>query len=317
MIVEAITKELYRQMEKQGAKAKIIPVGRLGDLRTAIETRYNDGEINDEVYQEHMALFNFDIPADLPDIKSIIIVAYPQPQTRLVFNLNGEKLPVIIPPQYDYVSDLRIRHPLARLLETEGYTLANTIDSQYPVSGADFPQKLLAVQSGLAQYGRNNLTYVDGMGSFLRFVSFFTDLPCVDDDWREAQVMERCDKCTACLKMCPTNAISPDRFLLYAERCLTHHNERGADFPDWIDSSWHRCLVGCLDCQIYCPVNKNVSKWVEEGAEFSHEETMLILQGASKDQLSSETLRKLEQHGMIAYFERLPRNLCVLGFSNF
>ena len=35
--------------------------------------------------------------------------------------------------------------------------------------------KLAAVRSGLAQYGRNNICYVEGMGSFFSFHAYLTD----------------------------------------------------------------------------------------------------------------------------------------------
>ena len=97
----------------------------------------------------------------------------------------------------------------------------------------------------------------------------FSDLPCDGDPWREPKALERCESCVACLRNCPTGAITRDRFLLRAERCLTYHNEAAGDFPGWIDPSWHHCLIGCLRCQTACPENKAVLEWFEDRAEFS------------------------------------------------
>jgi len=183
------------------------------------------------------------------------------------------------------------------------------------------PVKLLAVRSGLGAYGKNNICYVPGMGSFHRLVAFYSDLPCPEDNWQELQMLERCQNCSACVRHCPTGAIpsaqlrtgTSERFLLRAERCITFHNERAGDFPfpAWLDPSWHNCLVGCLDCQRICPQNKDFLEWVEEGAEFSREETALLLEGVPLDQLPAETGRKLEQLDLIEYFDALPRNLRV------
>jgi hypothetical protein len=57
-------------------------------------------------------------------------------------------------------------------------------------------------------------------------------------------------------KKCPTAAIKPDQFLLHAEYCLTFHNEKRGEFPEWIGTPAHHCLVGCMRCQIICPENK-------------------------------------------------------------
>jgi epoxyqueuosine reductase len=189
----------------------------------------------------------------------------------------------------------------------------------YRVAKAVLPKKLLAVRSGLAAYGKNNITYVHGLGSFHRLVVFYSDLPCdpsagSGDDWREPEMMERCEKCIACLRHCPAGAITSERFLLHAERCITFHNEQPSDvpFPAWFDASWHNCLVGCLHCQSICPENRDFLAWVEEGAEFSSEETTLLVEGVPLDQLPAETIRKLEQSDLVGLLDSLPRNLQLL-----
>jgi epoxyqueuosine reductase len=162
---------------------------------------------------------------------------------------------------------------------------------------------------------------VPGMGSFHRLATFYSDLPCQEDNWQELQMMESCQNCSACLRNCPTGAIpsaslgtgTSERFLLRAERCITFHNERAGKFPfpAWLDPSWHNCLVGCLHCQRVCPQNKDFLEWIEEGAEFSQEETALILEGIPSDQLPATTVRKLKQLDLIEYLDGLPRNLGV------
>jgi len=127
-------------------------------------------------------------------------------------------------------------------------------------------------------------------------------------------MMERCQTCHACRRSCPTGAVSAERFLLHAERCITFLNEKpGEDpFPDWMDDSWHNCLVGCLRCQEVCPENKELATWVEEGAEFSSEETALLLRGVPPNQLPPGLADKLAQWDLIDLLDVLPRNLTVL-----
>jgi epoxyqueuosine reductase len=119
--------------------------------------------------------------------------------------------------------------------------------------------------------------------------------------------------CHACRLKCPTGAIPSDRFLLQAERCIVFHNERKGDipFPEWMDPSWHNCLVGRLHCQKICPENKDFLQWIEEREEFSEEETALLLKGVALDQLPAATVRKLKKLDLIEYLNSLPRNLGV------
>ena len=176
------------------------------------------------------------------------------------------------------------------------------------------PLKPLAVRGGLADYGRNNITYVAGMGSFHHLFAFFTDIPLTQDEWREPQMLARCENCRSCLIKCPTDAIGEDRFLLHAERCLVFHNEKPAHipFPTLFDSSWHNSIFGCMICQRYCPEDKKVRDWVETLAEFSHEETSLLLSGSSSDLLPAATLAKLDLLELTDSLDVLPRNLSVL-----
>lgn len=302
MSLVEMTKELYSQLERHSYKGKIMSVEHLDELENDIKGCHKKGLFNKEFYQEDLKFFDFEIPRSLPEAKSLIVVAAFQPQIKISFVWNGESFPLIIPPTYSYATDRKVKGLLESLLQPEGYHL---IESALPL-------KLLAVHSGLAKYGKNNVSYVNGLGSFYRLVAFFTDFPSLEDNWGELRTLERCDKCPACATACPTGAISSDRFLLYAERCITFHNERRREFPKWLDPTWHNSVVGCLHCQKCCPLNKDFVKMIEEGETFSHEETDLLLQATTGDRIPAETVRKLQRLDIIEYLDMLPRNLSVL-----
>jgi len=314
-------KELFSQLKEWGYQGRIVSIQHLGDLQEEIEGRYRQGLFDEEFYQEWLTQFAFSPPDSLPEARSVIIVAVPQPQTRVTFTWDGEPVRFIIPPTYfEQKTENCVRELLARVLEPAGYRVAEAV----------LPKKLLAVRSGLATYGKNNISYVPGMGSFFGLVAVYSDLPAQEDNWREPQMMESCRNCSACLRHCPVGAIpsaasfdsaqgklrtgTSERFLLHAERCITFHNEKPGDvpFPAWIDPSWHNCLMGCLHCQRVCPQNKEFLHWVEERAEFSQEETALLLQGVALDQLPPATAKKLEQSDTVELLDVLPRNLGVL-----
>ena len=164
----------------------------------------------------------------------------------------------------------------------------------------------------MAEYGKNNIAYVEGLGSFVRLRAFLSDMPAAETDWLEPQAMKECGKCKACFKACPTGAIVSDRFLIHAEKCITFLNEWGEAFPEWIDPAWHNSLVGCMKCQLICPVNKHLVKWVEEGEAFDEAETRLVLNGVLLDHMPPETVQKLNRCYMMDYLDVLPRNLRAL-----
>ncbi|MFX1352187.1 MAG: epoxyqueuosine reductase, partial [Promethearchaeota archaeon] len=74
---------------------------------------------------------------------------------------------------------------------------------------------------------------------------------------------------------------------------------------------WHNCLVGCLYCQRVCPENKEFINWIEKGAEFSEEETTILLKRMPLNQLPDSLLQKLRKYSLVDYMDVIPRNLGV------
>jgi epoxyqueuosine reductase len=296
--------KLFNLIEERGWRGRIVPISHLTDLRYAIISRVEQGLIDEKLYRDQLSFFSFDPPADLPSIRSIIIIAVPTPQMRIIYQWQGRHIPVIVPPTYvSYTPRTNnIQEVLAAWLKKDGYYLAKP----------QLPLKTLAVYSGLAKYGRNNICYIDGMGSFIQLVGAYSDLSCDNDPWQEPKKLDRCESCTACLQHCPTKAISTNRFLLHAENCLTYHNEAANDFPRWINSSWHHCLIGCMRCQTICPENRAVIKWFEDRAEFSEQETALFIQGKPLDQLPKDMVIKIKSLEINEEYHLLCRNLSMI-----
>jgi epoxyqueuosine reductase len=282
-----------------------VSVRRLRDLREAIQGRQSR-RIDQELYEECLAGFRFEPPPELPGARSLIVVAYRDPPVRLTVRWRGITRTVTVPPTYLRADqkDARARGALEALLGPRGWRVAPAL----------LPKKLLAVRSGLGSYGRNNLCYVQGMGSYHRLAVFFSDLPCERDRWRKVRMLERCRRCDACLDLCPTGAISRKRFLLHAERCITYWNEKPpvVPFPGWIDGAWHNSLVGCMRCQQICPENREMRGWREEGPKLGGQEVHDLLTGVPLGQMSKELARTVKDIGLEPYLDVIPRNLEAL-----
>jgi epoxyqueuosine reductase len=299
-------KTLLHQLEKRGYHGRVVSIRHLHDMREAIEGGYRQGFLDREFYQERLTGFVFEPPEDMPEARSLIVVTRRDPQVRFIFNWRGERIPLVVPPTYLHwqEKDEQVERILAELLEPQGYRVVQAV----------VPKKLLAVHSGLAAYGKNNITYVAGLGSFHRLVVFCSDLPCEQDEWGELRMMERCEHCQACVRSCPTGAIVQERFMLRAERCITFWNEKPGqvDFPEWMEPSWHNCLVGCMHCQRICPENMGRLSRYEEDVEFSAEETAVLLGGIPLAELPGMLVEKLERWDLLDLLDILPRNLKVL-----
>jgi len=302
MAADEIAGLIRSKLEERGYRGATLPIAHVAQLKHEIEGRLSRKEMDAALYEKYGTYLKSDVAAGLPRARSVVITAAPQPQRKVTFHFNGQTYSAIIPPTYYADTDDQIGDILENIVNAAGHQLHRTA----------VPLKLLAVRSGLAEYGKNNITYVEGLGSFLRLRAFVSDMPPDTSEWVEPQAMKQCDSCKACLKACPTGAIIPDRFLIHAERCITFHNEWSGEFPEWIDPAWHNSLVGCMKCQIVCPLNKPFAKWVEEGETFNQAETDSILNGVPLDRLPPETAHKLNRSYMAEYLDVLPRNLRIL-----
>ena len=296
----------FPRLKEENCKFSIISARHLGELQREIEGRRHQGQLDEAFSQEYLFKFKFAPPPELPNAQFLVVVAMPRPPTQATFTWKGKRRSFILPPTYtaDDEKRLHVERLVAEAVGKSGYKIATPV----------LPLKLLAVRSGLAEYGRNNIAYVSGMGSFMRLTAFYSDMPCEKDQWQTPRMMNRCKKCGLCREACPTGAISQDRFLLRAERCLTYHNEKKGDipFPDWMKPEWHNCLIGCIRCQAACPENKPFLRQVGETAEFNERETKLLLKGTPREKLPPSTMKKMQLLSLTDYFEELPRNLCAL-----
>ncbi len=301
MAPEEIARLISSRLVERGYRGTVVPVEHVAQLEHEMGERLSRKEVDAGLYEKYLSGFKFDVTTNLPGTCSIIITAAPQPQRKVVFHSNGQTYTVIIPPTYYADTDDHVSSMLQAVLSSNGYQLHR----------AAVPLKLLAVRSGLAKYGKSNIAYAEGLGSFVRLRAFLSDVPPYESEWLEPRAMKECDKCKACLNECPTGAIAQDRFLIHAERCITFVNEWPGEFPEWLDPAWHNSLIGCMKCQLICPVNKQFVKWVEEGENFSESETELILNEVPLDRLPPETAHKLNRSYM-EYLDVLPRNLRAL-----
>lgn len=296
-------KDIQQHLAQAGYKSAWVSIRHLSDLRADLE--YALGARNtgySEIAARYGLKYDFELPADFSTAQSIIITAAPQPKICVTFQAAGKHYPVIIPPTYLHDTDNAIIAILSQYARQQGYRVRH----------AHLPVKPLAVHSGLAAYGKNNIAYIDGLGSFFRLRAFFSDIPCPAETWHSLTMMEQCKTCAVCRKTCPTQAIPDDRFLLDVTRCITNRNEGEEVFPDWVDPTWHNCLIGCMRCQDNCPANRAQKDWIAPGETFSEEETLMILEGHSPQQFPEGTRNKLKKLYMLDDAELLQRNLSAL-----
>jgi ferredoxin len=180
-----MTDKLRAWAEYNGVKMKLVPIEIIKALTADLERFSSETEL-DEMQQKKISSNIANIGKISKNTRSLLIAAFP------------------------YANEAGGDNHVIFEMKAAGYTCRK---------GTGLPLKRIAVQSGLAEYGRNNITYVSGMGSRLQLESFLTDMPCEATDWREPVTASMCENCTLCLDNCPTGAQRKDRFLLDSLKC--------------------------------------------------------------------------------------------------
>ena len=280
------------------------------ELLADIDKLDRAGELSDHaVYRRYLKHVKFRLPEGFPDARSIVVVAVFTKPMFVDFCFKGKKQEIMIPPLYydDGISEESMRTTVMdEIIRTPGYN----IERAKHVS-----LKLLAVRSGLGRYGRNNICYVEGMGSLLSLHAYFTDYQFEVDNWNEIMMMDICTDCEICIGHCPTDSLSERSFIIDAGRCLTLYNEIKGEFPEWIDPQAHNTLMGCMRCQLCCPANQEVVKRSSRFEDVTEEETAKILEGHFDEELVhslSEKLKMFSPESAQDFLPMLRRNLSVL-----
>jgi len=293
---------------------KIISVDRFPTLQNDIDQIYKKNNIStNPTYQMYVGHKKFVIPEDFPKAKSVIIIAKASPIVYIDFFYHGQTHTITIPPIY-YDDGIKIED-IENFIKNSILKESKT-QKKFEVKRAQqIFLKLLAVRSGLATYGRNNISYIKDLGSFYYLYAFLTDFIPKKYDWSDIRLMEYCKDCKICERMCPTSAIHEEEFLVDVDKCITLYNEVKGDFPEKISPTVHNSLIGCIKCQFSCPGNKISRKNTVQLESITEEETNAILKGKKDEKIVRSLTSKLKMFKYEEYDEMLPilqRNLSVL-----
>jgi epoxyqueuosine reductase len=291
-------------------KARTISVCHFPDLQEDIDSLRRANRLSrNPTFRRYIDTKKFAVPEKFATASSVVILAVPAPMLSFDVHFRGIRHPLVISPQY-FDDGVTLKGLEAAVRKTVVTDPSSRLDP-----APNFHLKLLASRSGLGRYGRNNIVFVEGLGTFLALFAYLTDAPGLEDSWQERKMLEACRDCSICYGICPSNAIRREEFVIDVGRCLTLYNEVAGAFPNWILPSMHNALMGCMKCQTACPENQKTGFAVLKGDDIEEEETVKILEGKPGDKLLESLGRKLRGFPPAAdraQFPILIRNLKAL-----
>ena len=188
------------------------------------------------------------------------------PGTRRVISVRMNYLPdepdpgaILDDPAQAFVSRYALGRDYHKVLRKRLQQLADRITAAVGpfgyrafVDSAPVMEKALAAKAGLGWIGKHTNLLNRTAGSWFFLGELYTDLPLPTDD----PVADHCGQCTACLAVCPTNAIIAP-YQLDARRCISYLTiELAGPIPVSLRPLIGNRIYGCDDCQQCCPWNR-------------------------------------------------------------
>ncbi len=185
----------------------------------------------------------------------------------------AEPWSVLRRPELGYVSRYALGRDYHKVLRQRLQRLADRIAAAVGpfghrvfVDSAPVLEKALAEKAGLGWIGKHSNLLDRQAGSWFFLGEIYVDLPLPVDQPTTAH----CGLCTACLDLCPTQAIvAPYR--VDARRCISYHTiELQGPIPLEFRRAIGNRIYGCDDCQLVCPWNRFARPTVEPDFRARH-----------------------------------------------
>ncbi len=189
-----------------------------------------------------------------PETISIISVRMdylPESQEASITNLNN--------PVGAFISRYALGRDYHKLLRKRLQKLAQKIEDEVGIFGyrafvdsAPVLEKAIAEKAGLGWIGKHSNIINKKAGSWFFLGEIYTSLPLALDIKSD----NHCGACTACIDICPTQAIVAP-YQVDAKRCISYLTiEYKGSIPVEFRPLMGNRIYGCDDCQLICPWNR-------------------------------------------------------------
>jgi len=217
-------------------------------------------------------------------------------------------------PTLGYVSRYALGRDYHKLLRQRMQKLADQITERigpfnYRAFSDSAPvlEKPLARNAGLGWIGKHTNLINRHAGSWFFLGELYTDLALPPAQ----PLQDHCGSCNACIKACPTDAITAP-YQLDARRCISYLSiELDGPIPISLRSAMGNRIYGCDDCQLVCPWNRYAADSAETDFDPRHQldasELVSLFNWTAEDfmhRFEGSAIRRIGHH-------RFIRNIAV------
>ena len=171
------------------------------------------------------------------------------------------------------------------------------------VDSAPVLERDWAKRSGTGWIGKNTLLINPKAGSYFFLAELIIDLELVYD----SPMKDYCGTCTRCIDACPTEAISPEGYLMDGSKCISYLTIELKDeiIPPQYKSQMEGWMFGCDICQDVCPWNRFSKKHDEpqfephsQLLEMTKEEWFDITEDVFKEIFKNSAVKRTKYEGL-------------------
>ncbi|MBP6539479.1 MAG: tRNA epoxyqueuosine(34) reductase QueG, partial [Saprospiraceae bacterium] len=205
---------------------------------------------------------------------------------------------------YHKVVRKKLEKLLSEIQQHFGDVAARVFVDSAPVLERDW-----AKRSGLGWVGKNTLLINPKKGSYFFLCEIILDLELQYD----APISDYCGTCTRCIDACPTDAISPNGYLLDGSKCISYLTiELKNAIPVEFQNKMENWIFGCDICQQVCPWNRFSSEHDEP--EFLPNSELLTMTKEAWQDMTEPVFDKLFEGSAVkrTKFAGLKRNIIFL-----
>ena len=296
---------LTRWAGSRGYRLGMSDVGMVEAVRRELASRRDSGEIPASFFQDQLTGFAYQERCALENPRSVVIVAVPRPAHILEFSFGGKTIETVLPPTYvQYRSTFKMTcEDLRNELMATGHK----------VEILNAPLKALAERLGVIAYGRNNIGYIEGLGSWFQLVGLVSDIPApprpavVPPPKLFSPSVENASPASPGARAAPSAAAGSSSVPRSATRSFS---ESIRPIPEHVRPPSPNCLVGCLKCQEICPANKDRMVYEKAAVWFNAEETEAFLARPGSSPLARKAAQaKFKSLGLSEDMRIFARNL--------